>query len=313
VDDAISFQGANRSYRHEALLWRAPEEFLKATVPFVSEALGAGESVMVAVAEQRAHWLREALGSDAEAVLFVDMAQLGRNPARLTPAWRRFVEHAGTSQPVRGIQEPVWLGRRPEEIVEGQLHEALLNVAVEPDTPFWLMCPYEASRLDSDVVEEVYRSHPAVVADTYRGSHLYGGRDHVDRLWSADLPPLQGEPELVPLSRAALKGVPALVAATAYAAGVTCDKSAELAVVVHQLVKASVHRGATEAVLRIWTSHESVICQLSDEVVRRDPLVDRKPPLKDQRNSLYTAHELCDLVQVRSSLSGTTVRVHTWL
>ena len=45
-------------------------------------------------------------------------------------------------------------------MLECQLHEALLNVAVEPQIPFWLLCPYDAERLDDSVLAEAYRSHP---------------------------------------------------------------------------------------------------------------------------------------------------------
>jgi hypothetical protein len=40
-------------------------------------------------------------------VKFVDMAKLGRNPARIIPAWQKFVDqHSGYGRPVRGIGEP---------------------------------------------------------------------------------------------------------------------------------------------------------------------------------------------------------------
>ena len=43
---------------------------------------------MVAVAPEKIAALRDALGDDADAVAFADMAELGRNPARIIPAWR---------------------------------------------------------------------------------------------------------------------------------------------------------------------------------------------------------------------------------
>jgi anti-sigma regulatory factor (Ser/Thr protein kinase) len=46
-----------------------------------------------------------------------------------------------------------------------------------------------------------------------------------------------------------------------------------------------------------------------------DPLAGRLTPAHDQEGGrgLYLVHQLCDLVQLRSSPSGTTVRVVTWL
>ena len=56
------------------------------------------------------------------------------DPARLIPAWQWFLDtRSSPCRPVRGIGEPIWPGRRSEEILESQLHEALLNIAVDPD------------------------------------------------------------------------------------------------------------------------------------------------------------------------------------
>ena len=89
---------------------------------------------MVAVIGEHREWLEKSLDGQADEVAFVDMGELGRNPARIIPAWQDFLDaHAG--RPVRGIGEPIWPGRRPEELLECQLHEALLNVAVDPEDP----------------------------------------------------------------------------------------------------------------------------------------------------------------------------------
>jgi hypothetical protein len=297
------------------LLWRDADDFLATTVPFVRDGLAAGEAIMVAVITARAQWLRDALGSDADEVLFVDMAELGRNPARIIPAWRQFLdEHSAEGNAVRGLGEPIWFGRRPEEIAEGQLHESLLNVAVDPDTPFWLMCPYEANRLDETVIEEVYRSHPAIIdAQQYRGSHLYGGRDHVDTVFGSELPHLVGKYEEMTFARANLQGVSSFVAIKAYAAGVPADKAADLAVAAQELAASSLQRGAAEGTVRIWLRDEAVICEVHDAAPITDPMAGRKTATKDQRKGLWVANHLCDLVQLRSTPDGTTVRVHHWL
>lgn len=270
---------------------------------------------MVAVTDLRARWLRETLGSDLDEVLFVDLAELSRNPARIIPAWRQFVDdHAVEGRAVRGVDEPTWSGRRAEDVCEGQLHEALLNVAVEPDTPFWLLCAYDAAQLDEAMIDELYRSHPFVVAEGhYRGSHLYGGRDHVDALWSAELPPVVGRLCELTFTRGNLHDVPAFVAAKSFAGGVSPDRAAELAVVVHALATSSLHRGASAGAVRVWTRDNAVICEIVDPSSISDVLSGRKVTSRDQRNALWSANELGDLVQVRSNAEGTTVRLHSWL
>lgn len=304
--------GGNRTYRHEALLWHDMDDFLACTVPFVRTGLEAGEAVMVSVIESRAQWLHKALGPAAADVLFVDMGELGRNPARILPAWRQFLDEHPSG--VRGIGEPIWNGRRPEEIVEGQLHEALLNVAVTPDTPFWLLCPYEVSRLEDRVIDQVYRSHPAVLKDQqYRGSHLYAGRELVEEVWSSELPTIPGTPTEMSFDRDNLQQVSAFVTARAIAAEVSPDLAAALAVVVQQLAGSSVQRAGAGGTVRFWRRFDALIVEVHDIAMLNDPLAGRRAAGKNHRNALWHANELCDLVQVRSTASGTTVRIHHWL
>src|SRR4051812_23883915 len=86
---------SHQSYQHEAFLYRGEDEFLDGVVPFVRDGIASGEPVMVAVIEERAALLRDALGSDGADVHFVDMAQLGHNPARIIPGWQRFLDQHG--------------------------------------------------------------------------------------------------------------------------------------------------------------------------------------------------------------------------
>ena len=178
------------AYRHEALLFHGADEFLERAVPFVTDAVEADEPVMIAVVDD--HWepLRAALGPAARRVDRVDMGRLGRNPARIIPAWRQFADrHRATGRTMRGIGEPIWAGRRRAELDECQLHEALLNVAVPPQTPLWLLCPYDVGALDDDVVEEARRSHPTLMDLAASGpSRGFGGAQHAVDLWRRDLP-----------------------------------------------------------------------------------------------------------------------------
>jgi len=39
----------------------------------------------------------------------------------------------------------------------------MLNVAIDPEAPLWLICPYDAVTLPALVIEEARRSHPVIV------------------------------------------------------------------------------------------------------------------------------------------------------
>ena len=105
--------GSHDGFRHEAFLWEGEQEFLSGTVPFIRDGLRASQPVLVAVTQARIELLRAALGDDAHLVEFVDMAELGRNPARIIPALRaswsstqptvgRYVASASRSGPAGG-------------------------------------------------------------------------------------------------------------------------------------------------------------------------------------------------------------------
>ncbi len=303
---------SQQSYRHEAFLYHDARQFVSVLGPFVEEGLAAGEPVMVALIREHANWLRDNLGAQSRKVKFVDMAQLGRNPARIIPAWQQFLDsRSGTDRPVRGIGEPIWAGRGPEEILECQLHEALLNVAVDPKTPFWLICPYDAPGLDASLMEEAHRSHLAVLdGSRYEGSSHYAGRTHIDALFTAALPDLEGQPTEFMFSRDTLDSVFGIVTLDAYAAELRSDKISDLAGTIRRLAGASLDRAAEKGVLRIWHRPDALICDVSDDTVIDDVLVGRRSLKVYASDGLWQANQVCDLVQVRSGPSGTTVRLH---
>ncbi|HEX2044750.1 MAG TPA: MEDS domain-containing protein, partial [Gaiellaceae bacterium] len=157
-------QSTTERFRHEALLYSGEDEFVARSTAFVRDGVGAGEPVLVVVSARKIDRLREALGADADSVHFADMAAVGRNPGRIIPAWQDFVaRYAAPSVRLRGIGEPIFPERTPDELVECQRHESLLNVAFADATAFWLLCPYDVAALPAAVIDEVGRSHPLVV------------------------------------------------------------------------------------------------------------------------------------------------------
>jgi hypothetical protein len=303
-----------QSYRHEALLWRGRDDFAAALVPFVRDGLAAGEAVMVALVPEHANWVRAGLGAQAAKVQFVDMAKLGKNPARIIPAWQDFLRrHCVDGRPARGIGEPIWAGRRPEEVLECQLHEALLNLSIDPELPFWLVCPYDEEHLDASILTEAHRSHPAITSgSSYQGSPAYGGHPHADAIFTAGLPPIPGYPARLAVTALNTGDTFTFVALQAAAAGLWSDMVVNLADVVQGLTLASLKRGADRAVVRIWDRPRALICEVADTSVLNDHLAGRRAPDTSRDDPLWWANSICDLVQTRSGATGTTVRLHTW-
>src|SRR3954453_17864215 len=89
-------------FRHEALLYSGPDEFLAGTLAFLEAGLEAGEPMLVVVGADKVRRLRGELGADGDWVHFADMADVGLNPARIIPAWRDFVDrHSGPGRHLR--------------------------------------------------------------------------------------------------------------------------------------------------------------------------------------------------------------------
>jgi hypothetical protein len=65
--------------------------------------------------------------------------------------------------------------------------------------------------------------------------------------------------------------------------------------------------------IRLWLSEDAMVCEVDDRGLVDDPLIGRASSLRPQsrERGIRLANELCDLVQVRSNASGTTVRVHS--
>jgi anti-sigma regulatory factor (Ser/Thr protein kinase) len=298
---------ATDAFRHEAVFYAGPEAFLDRVAPFVEDGVARGEPVMVALEAPKLRALQRRLGGDADRVEWADMGDIGHNPACIIPAWRDFV--AGRSGPLRGVGEPIWPGRTPDELVECQCHEALLNQAFAATDGFHLLCPYDAAHLDREVIEEAERSHPWVgTAENPR----YRGLNGPPPQFSAPLPPAPGEPPEHRITNESLPGIRALVAAYARASGVREPRAGDLVLATHEVAANSILHGGGEGMLRVWDEGDSVICEVSDRGRMDKPLAGRARPELDEQGGwgLWLANQLCDLVQLRTLADGMVVRLH---
>ena len=302
-------EGHAGDFRHEAFFYAGSGDFLRGTAAFVEDGLRAGEPVMVALPTERLELLRAALGDDARRVLFADMLDIGRNPGRIIPAWRRFVnDNAG--RPFRGIGEPIWSGRNRAELVECQLHEVLLNVAFDGVEQWRLLCPYDVESLADDILAEARRSHPYVLEpDGPRPSEAFETRAGPDLLHGHLPEPSVVATEVV-FDASSLSRVRVAVARLV-AGALPATRTAELLLAAHEVAANSVLHGGGSGRLRCWIEDGTITCEVRDAGRVREELVGRALPPGDNEfgRGLWLAHQLCDLVQLRSSDEGTVVRL----
>lgn len=293
-------------YRHEAIVHRGPQEYVDQLVPFLREGVAAGEPTLVVVPPAKIELLSRELGPQAGSVRFVDMHEAGRNPARLIPLWRKFVEDSG-GRPVRGVGEPVWAGRRPEELAEALLHEALIDIAFADGPALRLWCPYDAAVLAASVV------------DAGCAGHNPPGRPPSGRAaaeFARPLAPAADAAEAVVFTELhSVRRLRALVTDRAGQAGIDQERTADLVLAAHEVAVNSLRHGGERGTLRIWSSDTALVVEVSDAGHIVEPLVGRVRPLPAQRSGrgVWLANQLCDLVQIRSSPAGTAVRLHMYL
>jgi anti-sigma regulatory factor (Ser/Thr protein kinase) len=308
------YAGTVAGFQHEALIYEGLDGFAAGVTPFLREGIEGGEPIMVAVGPERIALLRDELGADADAVVFVDMPELGRNPGRIIPAWEEFLADRGRGgAPVRGIGEPIWAGRSAEELVECQLHESLLNVAFADAEEFRLLCPYDRTALDLAVVHEACCSHPAVLEDGDRQpSASYRDGDELLAPFTTPLAPPRGAVEALAFEGDSIEEVRRLVGRRGVDAGFSGARVEDLVLAVNEAAANSVRHGGGNGILRVWHEGASLICEVKDRGLVQDPLVGRRKPSRDRTGGwgVYIAHQICDLVQLRSGPQGTVVRLH---
>jgi anti-sigma regulatory factor (Ser/Thr protein kinase) len=312
----VSAVVAEDRFEHEAMFYRGDADFLAGLLPFVREGLESDEAVVVAEPLPRLELLRDALGSDARDVEFHDMAEIGANPARIIGVWAEVLDrHTHAGRRLRGVGEPAFPGRRTAELVECKLHELLLNHAFDAGPGWRLLCPYDQDHLPRAVTQGALRTHPVrstsatrLPSDAYAaGGHVAAFAEGLPEPADAVLRGVYG-PDDIPATRRT-------VAAWARSCGLAEERVEVLALVASELATNSVRHGGGTGTVAMWLDKGAAVVQFTDAGTVLDPLTGRfSPPLDSVGGrGLYLVNQLCDLVQVRSSARGTTVRVLTWL
>jgi anti-sigma regulatory factor (Ser/Thr protein kinase) len=296
--------------RHHALAYRGQRDLIDHLAPFVREGVELGEPVLVLERQEVNDELRDELGRDAARVGFIDMQEVGRNPARILSVWHDFLA-AHPGRPARGVGEPLWPGRSPAEAAECHLHEALINRMLA-DVPVWIVCPYDATALDPEDLERMTHTHPVVCRDgTPAPSGGFELRLALRNALSVPLAEPTWAPPAVPFGRDDLPAMRWAVESHAVAAGLRAQRCADVAIVVSELATNSVRHAGGGGSLRSWTEGDRVVHEVRDTGWFVDPTAGSRLPPSDQPGGrgLWLVHCLSDLVQLRTSAAGTTIRV----
>ncbi len=293
---------------HDGLLYRDRNDYLAGVLGFLRAGLHADQPVFVAVPEPNLSAIRDRLDGEGRDVRFADMSEIGRNPGRIMPAIYRFVD-AHPSRRVRFVGEPIWAGRSAAEIHEATRHEAMINsafrrVAVD------ILCPYDVTRLAPGIIADAWRTHPGMIeAARHRRSAHYA--DPARLYTEAD--PLPDPPDGASIVAVDddVTGLRRCVLDFALASGLTPRRCQDLVLAVNEITTNTIVHTPGSGTLRMWSTPDTVVCEIRDTGFIADPLAGRRPPSDgaDHGRGLWMANELCDLVQLRSTAAGTTIRL----
>jgi anti-sigma regulatory factor (Ser/Thr protein kinase) len=307
MPDKPAIDGASEDdLSHQAFFYRGQRDYLAQIKAFAGAGLVNGEPVFIAVPGRHGSVLRDHLGGP---VRYADMTRLGRNPARIIPEVRDFID-AHPGQRVRYVGEPIWPGRSPAEMCEAARHEALINLAFS-GMAVTILCPYDAVGLPPSVVSDAGRTHPAILANGRPGpaAHYAG---------PGNLPPQCDRPLPAPPATAEALGyetdlqpVRQLVASHARRAGLPGDRAADLVLAASEIAGNTLRHTGAGGTVHLWHTEEEVLCQIQDQGWITDPLAGRiRRPPDERGHGLWVVNHVCDLVELRTGAAGTTIRMH---
>jgi anti-sigma regulatory factor (Ser/Thr protein kinase) len=150
------------------------------------------------------------------------------------------------------------------------------------------------------------------LAGTLRAGCRVSGPDQaVPSRPSRPLPP----PDIVPVFhtyRTDLSKVRALVMQQSRAAGLTEERANDLVLAVSEVAANTLRHTDSFGTLAIWYDQDEIICELHDEGVITDPEAGQRRPAADATggHGLWLVRQVCDLVELRSDQTGTTIRMH---
>jgi anti-sigma regulatory factor (Ser/Thr protein kinase) len=112
--------------------------------------------------------------------------------------------------------------------------------------------------------------------------------------------------------RSDLSKVRALVLERARVAGLSEGRANDLVLAVSEVAANTLRHTRSPGTLIMWHDRDEVVCEIHDEGVITDPLAGHRRPASDASggHGLWLVRQVCDLVELTSDSTGTTVRMH---
>lgn len=301
--------GGDESLSHLAYFYDDERDYLSYLSAFALAGLRNTEPVFVAVPGRKSALLRERLGAESPLLRYCAIAETGRNPARLIPELRAFLdEHRG--RPVRFVSEAIWPGRSAAEFCEAIRHEALMNLAFA-SAPATIVCPYDAGALAPSVLGGAERTHPAFLRNGQTQSAGYAGQGVVPAECENPLPAPPADAQALAYETS-LRPVRELVASHGAELRMAEERITNMVIAAGEITANTLRHTSAGGTFWVWHTGEEIICQARDQGWIADPLAGRwRRPPEGSGHGLWVVNQVCDLVEIRTSqAAGTNIRLH---
>ena len=296
--------------RHSAFVYESSDEYVARAVPFLNEGLELGEGAVVAHTKSGLAVMREALGTDAARVTFVDVSAAYTRPARALAAYHKvYAQQLQQTPKLRAVAD-VQFGPDPREWDQWTGYEAVFNRSFG-HLPAWVLCSYDANCTPDPVIEGVWQTHPEVVdAATWTTSGCYREPDTVLRRLTPPAEPL-------PALRSIRFGqdpeqVRERLAPELTAARIGDAKTLDMLLATSEIATNALQHGHGIEDVRVGRAHGRFVCEVVDRGPGFDePAAGYLAPRAGVGRGLWVARQLSWRVEFFSSPMGFTGRV--WL
>ena len=295
--------------RHDLLLYGTDDTFAMQLERYLKAGIAANEAVLVVVDAGKREILRDALGTAAGPISFLDPRELYTRPEAALAALDATVRasSAGDSPGVR-IYGEIPIVPTQAEWDRWIAYESIVNRAFA-NTPSTLMCGYDTRVVPEAVIRDAWKAHRVVLDGAWTGSRQYEQPEDLVRRLTPAFEPL---PDLRTLEITGAASPQELLADDVVVAELPPGRGRDLLVAAREILGNAVRHGNGVRALRVGRVGERVVCEVEDAGKGfDDPLAGFLPPrpLSTDAAGLWIARQLTARLELRSAPGGLTVRL----
>ena len=300
--------------RHSVTIYDSDTAMLERASPFLLAGLDEGEAVLIAVGARKRELLAQALGSQADAAVWVQPDDLyGRPEAALAAydaALRRLVRDGAKAVRIfaelphcdNAAQFNRWIA-----------YEAIVNRALDHH-PAWILCGYDAREAPEPLLESALDTHPELLADDWTTSTRYHDPTEVVSSRMSRPEPLAG---LRPLPfEGGPRGFRQALNAELTAAGVGPHEAENMLIAAGEVFANAKHHGGETVTVMVGRAGDGFVCEISDDGPGiDDPLAGFLPPRPEDAHGagLWVARQLTRQLELVPAHNRAGASVRLWI